>query len=121
MKTYFYNKDQSFVTSEDGAISVKSRKFPHILKQVENGEAEILDYVEPDITLDQVRAKRNSLLEESDKYFLYSSAAPLPAGVVKDDIKTYRQSLRDLTEELDVTGIKSLEDLEWPSNPLETV
>jgi hypothetical protein len=80
-------------------------------------EIVIASYEARDITIEEVRAKRNQLLAETDCYFLYGNAAPVPSGIVKDDIKTYRDALRDITEGLNLTGIKQIGAINWPIKP----
>ena len=49
--------------------------------------------VEFDMAMEDLRAKRNRLLAETDHYALSDQT-------LSDDIKTYRQSLRDITNGL---------------------
>ena len=46
--------------------------------------------VEFDIAMEDLRAKRNKLLQETDHYALSDQT-------LSDDMRTYRQALRDLT------------------------
>ena len=61
-----------------------------------------LDVSEP---LAELRAERNSKLAETDFYALSDLT-------MSDDMKTYRQALRDITK-----TYKSLEDVKWPEKP----
>lgn len=67
--------------------------------------------------MDEIRTKRNKLLDESDKEYMRLQAV----GIIseKQDMETYRQSLRDLPSTVDlelVTDSDSLEVFEpvWP-------
>ena len=55
--------------------------------------------------LAELRAERNSKLAETDFYALSDVT-------MSDDMKTYRQALRDITK-----TYKSLEDVKWPEKP----
>ena len=58
--------------------------------------------------LKQFRARRNALLVETDFYALSDVT-------LSDDMKTYRQALRDLTDGLDT--VKKIKDKSFPSKP----
>jgi hypothetical protein len=70
-------------------------------------EAE-LSAAELDIALDNLRQKRNALLLETDYLGLSDQS-------MSDDIKTYRQELRDLTNGL--TTVEQVEAVTWPTKP----
>ena len=55
-----------------------------------------------------LRHKRNSLLAETDHFALADQT-------LTDDMKTYRQSLRDLPSGKDT--VQKCEDATWPSKP----
>ena len=59
------------------------------------------------ITWDEIRAKRNDLLKNSDWFDLPNSPAKN-----KDKWLAYRQALRDIPE-----TFKNPEDVVWPENP----
>ena len=61
-----------------------------------------LDVSEP---LEELRIERNAKLAETDFYALSDVT-------MSDDMKTYRQALRDITK-----TYKSLEDVKWPEKP----
>jgi len=67
-----------------------------------------LSSVELDIALDTLRAKRNKLLAETD----YLALSDL---TMSDDIKTYRQELRDLTNGLDT--VEKVNAVTFPTKP----
>ena len=56
----------------------------------------------------EIRNKRNSLLNDSDKYMIEDY--PI-SKEDKDKVKTYRQQLRDITNQ------KSFPDVTWPDFP----
>jgi hypothetical protein len=68
----------------------------------------ILPQVELDIALNNLRIKRNRLLDETD-YFALSD------NTLSVEMKTYRQSLRDLTNGL--TTVSQVNAVVWPIKP----
>ena len=62
----------------------------------------------PARALANLRAKRNRLLAETDYYALSDVAMP-------DDMKTYRQNLRDLPAGKDT--VEKCENATWPTKP----
>jgi len=68
----------------------------------------ILPQVELDMALDNLRAKRNKLLAETD--YLALSDNNLSANM-----STYRQALRDITNGL--TTIEQINNVTWPTKP----
>ena len=64
--------------------------------------------VEFDMAMEDLRAKRNNLLKETDHYALSDQT-------LSDDMRTYRQSLRDLTEGL--TTVADVEAVVFPTKP----
>ena len=55
-----------------------------------------------------LRAKRNNLLKDTDHLALSDQT-------LSDDMRTYRQDLRDITEGL--TTVEEVEDVTWPTKP----
>ena len=68
----------------------------------------IIPQVELDIALDNLRAKRNKLLAETD-YFALSD------NTLSANMSTYRQALRDITNGL--TTIEQVNNVTWPIKP----
>ena len=64
--------------------------------------------VELDIALESLRAKRDNLLADTD-YFALSDVT------LADNMKTYRQELRDLTNGLDT--VEKLNAVSFPTKP----
>ena len=64
--------------------------------------------VEFDMAMEDLRAKRNNLLKETDHYALSDQS-------LSDDMRTYRQSLRDITNGL--TTVADVEAVTWPTKP----
>jgi hypothetical protein len=70
----------------------------------------ILPQVELDMALDNLRAKRNKLLIDSDYVVLADSPV-----TDKSNWITYRQALRDITNGL--TTIEQVNNITWPTKP----
>jgi hypothetical protein len=68
----------------------------------------ILPQVELDMALDNLRIKRNRLLDETD-YFALSD------NTLSVEMKTYRQALRDITEGLDT--VEKVNNVAFPTKP----
>ena len=64
--------------------------------------------VEFDMAMEDLRAKRNNLLKETDHYALSDQT-------LSDDMRTYRQSLRDLTDGL--TTKAEVDAVVFPTKP----
>jgi len=64
--------------------------------------------VEFDMAMEDLRAKRNRLLTETDHYALSDQT-------LSDDMRTYRQDLRDITEGL--TTVEQVEAVVFPTKP----
>ena len=64
--------------------------------------------VEFDIAMADLRAKRNKLLADTDHYALSDQT-------LSDDMRTYRQSLRDITNGL--TTVADVEAVVFPNKP----
>jgi len=60
--------------------------------------------------LNRLREKRNWLLQETD--WMANSDVTM-----SDDWKTYRQNLRDLTNDLDT--VEKIKNVTWPTQPTE--
>ena len=64
--------------------------------------------VEFDMAMEDLRAKRNNLLKETDHYALSDQT-------LSDDMRTYRQSLRDITNGL--TTVADVDAVVFPTKP----
>jgi len=64
--------------------------------------------VEFDMAMEDLRAKRNNLLKDTDHYALSDQT-------LSDDMRTYRQSLRDLTDGL--TTKVEVDAVVFPTKP----
>ena len=64
--------------------------------------------VEFDMAMEDLRAKRNRLLADTDHYALSDQT-------LSDDMRTYRQALRDITNGL--TTVADVEAVVWPTKP----
>ena len=61
-----------------------------------------------DMAMEDLRAKRNNLLADTDHYALSDQT-------LSDDMRTYRQSLRDITNGL--TTVADVEAVVFPTKP----
>ena len=64
--------------------------------------------VELDNAMSTLRAKRNKLLQDTDHYALSDQT-------LSNDMRTYRQSLRDITNGL--TTVEDVNSVTWPTKP----
>ena len=64
--------------------------------------------VEFDMAMEDLRAKRNNLLKDTDHYAFSDQT-------LSNDMRTYRQSLRDITEGL--TTVADVEAVVFPNKP----
>ena len=64
--------------------------------------------VEFDMAMEDLRTKRNKLLQDTDHYALSDQT-------LSDDMRTYRQSLRDITNGL--TTVEDVNSVTWPTKP----
>lgn len=64
--------------------------------------------VEFDMAMEDLRAKRNNLLKETDHHALSDQT-------LSDDMRTYRQSLRDITNNLNT--VEDVNSVTWPTKP----
>jgi hypothetical protein len=64
--------------------------------------------VQFDMAMEDLRAKRNNLLADTDHYALSDQT-------LSDDMRTYRQSLRDITNGL--TTVEDVNSVTWPTKP----
>ena len=67
-----------------------------------------LPIVEFDMAMEDLRAKRNKLLQDTDHYALSDQT-------LSDDMRTYRQALRDITNGL--TTVADVEAVVFPTKP----
>ena len=77
-------------------------------RQAEEAEWENNKPSEFDIAIENLRDKRNNLLKDTD-YFALSDQT------LSDDMRTYRQDLRDITEGL--TTVEEVEAVVFPTKP----
>ena len=68
----------------------------------------IIPQVELDMALDNLRAKRNKLLADTDYLALSDNTLSV-------NMSTYRQALRDITNGL--TTIEQVNNVTWPTKP----
>ena len=68
----------------------------------------IIPQVELDMALDNLRAKRNKLIAETD-YLALSD------NTLSESMSTYRQALRDITN--GITTVEQANSVTWPTKP----
>ena len=85
-----------------------SRFYREFLQELERGEAELIPYVPPAPTWEQIRAHRNSFLTASD-WSIMADADPKPS---KQSWLDYRQALRDIPQ-----TFSSPEEVVFPNKP----
>lgn len=85
-----------------------SRFYREFLHELEKGEAELVPYVPPAPTWEQIRNQRNNLLTASD-WSIMADADPKPS---KQSWLDYRQSLRDLPQ-----SFSTPEEVVFPNKP----
>jgi hypothetical protein len=83
--------------------------YARFLQEQQKGEAELVPYVPPAPTWEQIRAQRDNLLVQSD-WIGVSDAQPKPN---KEAWLNYRQALRDIT-----STYSSPEAVIWPQKPI---
>ena len=108
MKTYIDHKYtvnfESFLIPKDPV----NRRYAQFLQELERGEAELIPYVPPAPTCEEIRLKRDALLKDSD-WSVASDATPKPS---KEAWLTYRQALRDVPQ-----SFSTPEEVVWPEKP----
>lgn len=85
-----------------------NRYYQQFLEEQKKGEAELIPFVLPALTWEQIRVQRDSLLVESD-WTQLPDAQPRPSKVAW---LMYRQSLRDIT-----VNFSTPSDVVWPVKP----
>ena len=106
MKTY-YDLNEYHIKLGKITIPKKEDHWDYIqfLQELERGEAELVPYV---VSWNEIRAKRDSLLKDSD-WAAFPDATPKPS---KEVWLTYRQALRDIP-----ITFKTPEEVIWPEKP----
>jgi hypothetical protein len=109
MKTY-YDINEYKIKLGKRCIPKKTDHWDYIqfLQELEKGEAELVPYVAPAPTWEQIRSQRDALLKDSD-WSVAGDATPKPS---KEAWLTYRQALRDIP-----TTFKTPEEVVWPKKP----
>ncbi len=122
MNIYKHSKMGSsinFVSGDNIAddIPIGHRLYQLVLNQVAQGIATIQEYSEPDITIEQVRSKKNILLEQSD-FSQLPDVQPRLTAYQKSQWLQYRQALRDFTNNVNLTGVKDINSVIFPVKPI---
>ena len=92
-----YDIDKAEITWDAGTTPISKEDIKAVLPAVEFDEA-----------LKWLRIERNRLLAETDFYSLSDVT-------MSDDMKTYRQKLRDITNGL--TTVDEVKAVSWPTKP----
>ena len=108
MKTYFSTNGCLLYEGAWIPKDPANRHYQQFLEEQARGEAELVPYVPPAPTWEQIRAERDQLLKESD-WVVLSDAQPKPN---KEAWLNYRQALRDVTK-----IFSSPEAVIWPTKP----
>jgi hypothetical protein len=93
MKTYIEHTDTIHFEGLWIPKDSSNRHYQQFLEEQKNGEAELVPYIPPAPTWEQIRAQRDNLLVQSD-WIGVSDAQPKPN---KEAWLSYRQALRDIT------------------------
>ena len=109
MKTYIDNGETIIFENTYTPKSLTNSSYQQFLEELKNEEAELVPYIEPAPTWEQIKAQRDRLLIQSD-WTTLSDATPKPN---KEAWLTYRQALRDITK-----TYSSPESVVWPTDPL---
>jgi hypothetical protein len=95
--------------AEDGFVAVDKSVVCGMV--LDNG---VFKTVVPDISIDVVRAKRNTLLLESDMWMI----SDFPTGAATEQqILDYRQALRDFPATVNLSGVKNINNVTFPTKP----
>lgn len=114
MNTYQFTKNNDSIVGISGdnliagTIPTTHGVFKRIQRQVEQGEVELIPFVAPSLTWQQIRAQRDALLKDCD-WTTTIDANPKPS---KEAWLTYRQALRDVPQ-----NFTTAEEVVWPSTP----
>jgi hypothetical protein len=85
-----------------------NRHYAQFLQELKEGKAELVPYVPPAPTWEQIRAQRDALLKDSD-WSVALDATPKPS---KEAWLVYRQALRDIPNKF-----SKPEEVIWPEKP----
>ena len=108
MKTYIDHNNVIFFDDSWIPKNPANRHYQQFLEEQAKGEAELVPYVPPAPTWEEIRAKRDGLLKDSD-WTTLPDAQPKPS---KEAWLAYRQALRDITK-----TFSSPEAVIWPTKP----
>lgn len=115
MKTYYQTTTNNLILhNEDGSglflsdFGPGNNHYAQVMKEIEDGEAQILPYMPPPPTWEIIRGRRNALLFESD-WAIMADADPKPN---KETWLVYRQALRDVPQ-----SFSTPEAVVWPTKP----
>ena len=110
MKTYIDFTEKNVIVIDTLSIpKIHSNKhYANFLNELERGEAELIPFVAPALTWQQIRSRRDALLKDCD-WTATVDANPKPS---KEAWLTYRQALRDMPQDF-TTPDESV----WPTTP----
>ena len=109
MKTYIDHNNNNINFNELWIPKDPSNiDYARFLQELKEGKAELVPYVPPAPTWEQIRGQRDALLKDSD-WSAFPDATPKPS---KEAWLTYRRALRDIP-----TTFKTPEEVVWPEKP----
>ena len=112
MNTYIDHNTAVFFEEHWIPKDPSNRDYARFLEELKEGKAELIPYTPPAFTWEQIRAKRDSLLKDSD-WSAFPDANPKPS---KKAWLAYRQQLRDVP-----TTFKAPEEVIWPEPPINSI
>lgn len=107
MKTYIEHNEAILFENTWIPKDLANRDYTQFLEELEKGEAELVPYVPPAPTWEQIRAQRDGLLAASDWTALKDVKLSNEQAWLD-----YRQALRDITK-----TFSKPEDVVWPTKP----
>jgi hypothetical protein len=107
MKTYIDNTDTIYIDNMYIPKADDNRHYQQFLEELKKGEAELVPFIPPAPTWEQIRQQRDSLLKESDWVGLSDVEISN-----KQAWLDYRQALRDIPQ-----TFSNPSEVVWPVKP----
>jgi hypothetical protein len=108
MKTYIDHKETVVFENNWIPKDPSNTDYAQFLQELEKGEAELIPYVPPAPTWEQIRSQRDAFLKDSD-WAAFPDANPKPS---KEAWLSYRQALRNVPQ-----TFSTPEEVAWPNKP----
>lgn len=109
MKTYFESNDTIIFENLWIPKDPANKDYTQFLKEQEEGEAELVPFVPPVPTWEEIRAQRNALLQETD----WVGLSDVGEITNKRDWLEYRTALRNIPQ-----SFSTPESVVWPQKPV---